>query len=134
MIRCPSWRVGSTASRRWLPSSKKRCPAAAPKCARYGAAYRQKYWNRLTRYTERGDLPVDNNRCENAISPFMVGRKAWLFSNTPAGANARPSSTRLCKQSTPMAWSPPAAMTLEDVEAILPWNLHALNSTSEMLS
>lgn len=46
------------------------------------------YWSMLTRYTERGDLPIDNNRCENAIRPFVIGRRAWLFSDTPAGANA----------------------------------------------
>jgi hypothetical protein len=46
------------------------------------------YWGELIRYTERGDLPIDNNRCENAIRPFVIGRKAWLFSDTPAGAHA----------------------------------------------
>ena len=45
-------------------------------------------WPQLNRYTERGDLPIDNNRCENAIRPFVIGRKAWLFSDTPAGAHA----------------------------------------------
>jgi len=51
-------------------------------------SYLQNYWDRLIRYTERGDLPIDNNRCENAIRPFVVGRKAWLFSDTPEGAHA----------------------------------------------
>lgn len=51
-------------------------------------SYMRDYCSRLTRYTARGDLPIDNNRCENAIRPFVVGRKAWLFSDTPAGANA----------------------------------------------
>ena len=37
---------------------------------------------------ERGDLPIDNNPAENAIRPFVVGRKAWLFCDTPAGAEA----------------------------------------------
>jgi hypothetical protein len=41
-------------------------------------AYLDKYWDRLCRYTERGDLPIDNNRCEGAIRPFVVGGKAWL--------------------------------------------------------
>jgi hypothetical protein len=35
-----------------------------------------------------GRLEVDNNLCENAIRPFVMGRKAWLFSDTPAGATA----------------------------------------------
>ena len=51
-------------------------------------SYMHDYWGELIRYTERGDLPIDNNRCENAIRPFVIGRKAWLFSDTPAGAHA----------------------------------------------
>ena len=31
-------------------------------------------------------MPIDNNRAENAIRPFAVGRKNWLFSNTANGA------------------------------------------------
>ncbi|MBR4023243.1 MAG: transposase [Ruminococcus sp.] len=33
-----------------------------------------------------GDVPIDNNRAENAIRPFTVGRKNWLFNNTARGA------------------------------------------------
>jgi transposase len=50
--------------------------------------YAQKYWSKLTRYVENGDWPIDNNVAENAIRPFVVGRKAWLFSNTANGAHA----------------------------------------------
>ena len=35
-----------------------------------------------------GSIPVDNNRAENAIRPFVVGRKNWLFSTSPKGAKA----------------------------------------------
>ncbi|SEJ31130.1 Transposase IS66 family protein, partial [Azotobacter beijerinckii] len=45
-------------------------------------------WSRLIRYTEAGYLPIDNNRAERAIRPFVIGRKAWLFSDTPKGATA----------------------------------------------
>ncbi len=31
---------------------------------------------------------MDNNLAENAIHPFVVGRKAWLFSNSQKGADA----------------------------------------------
>ncbi len=51
-------------------------------------AYAQKYWGKLIRYTENGDWPIDNNPAENAIRPFVIGRKNWLFSNTIKGANA----------------------------------------------
>ncbi|CAM5179436.1 hypothetical protein RLON56S_03118 [Alishewanella longhuensis] len=33
-------------------------------------------------------LNIDNNRAERAIKPFVIGRKAWLFANTKAGAQA----------------------------------------------
>ena len=37
---------------------------------------------------ENGNVPLDNNRAENAIRQFTVGRKNWLFSNTANGAKA----------------------------------------------
>lgn len=45
-------------------------------------------WSRLERYVEGGHLPIDNNLAERAIKPFVIGRKAWLFSDTPNGATA----------------------------------------------
>ncbi len=39
-------------------------------------------------YIEDGRLHLDNNLAENEIRPFVVGRKNWLFSATPAGAHA----------------------------------------------
>ena len=97
-------------------------------------SYMRDYWSMLTRYTERGDLPIDNNRCENAIRPFVVGRRAWLFSDTPAGANASAVIYSLVETAKanglePYTWlrrvlrDLPAAKTVEDVEALLPWNL-----------
>lgn len=45
-------------------------------------------WNRLIHYIEDGRLRPDNNLVENAIRPFVVGRKNWLFSGHPNGAKA----------------------------------------------
>lgn len=42
----------------------------------------------LYRCLENGSIPVDNNRAENAIRPFVVGRKNWLFANSVKGAQA----------------------------------------------
>ena len=41
----------------------------------------------LYTFLENGNAPIDNNRAENAIRPFAVGRKNWLFSNTARGAD-----------------------------------------------
>lgn len=35
-----------------------------------------------------GRLELDNNRSERSIKPFVIGRKNWLFANTPRGAQA----------------------------------------------
>ena len=45
-------------------------------------------WPRLVRFLDDGHIPVDNNPAENAIRPFVIGRKNWLFSHTPSGAQA----------------------------------------------
>jgi transposase len=45
-------------------------------------------WPKLIRYIEDGAWPVDNNLCENAIRPFVVDRRNWLFADTVGGANA----------------------------------------------
>jgi len=44
-------------------------------------------WQYMTRYLDHSLLTPDNNGVENAIRPFVVGRKNWLFSNTPSGAH-----------------------------------------------
>jgi transposase len=51
-------------------------------------AYTLGQWDRLERYVEHGMLRPDNNLAENAIRPFVVGRKNWLFSATSRGAAA----------------------------------------------
>jgi transposase len=113
----------------------KTTPLVTPKSALGTAlAYMGNLWPQLTRYTERGDLPIDNNRCENAIRPFVVGRKAWLFSDTPAGAHASAviySLVQTVKANglEPYTWlrrvlrDLPATKSVEEVEALLPWNL-----------
>lgn len=51
-------------------------------------SYALKQWERLCRFTEDGRLRPDNNLAENAIRPFVVGRKNWLFAGHPRGAGA----------------------------------------------
>jgi transposase len=113
----------------------KTVPLVTPKSA-LGTAlvYMKNLWPMLARYTERADLPMDNNRCENSIRPFVIGRKAWLFSDTSAGAHASAVIYSLVETAKangvePYAWlrrvlrELPAAKTVEEVEALLPWNL-----------
>lgn len=45
-------------------------------------------WDKLVVFLEDGRLEIDNNRSERSIKPVVIGRKNWLFSNTPQGARA----------------------------------------------
>lgn len=62
---------------------------ALPKSS-YGKAvtysYNQK--DKLINILNDGRLELSNNRAERAIKPFVIGRKNWLFTNTPAGAHS----------------------------------------------
>ena len=49
--------------------------------------YLSSQWPKLKRYVENGRYSIDNNAPENAIRPFCVGRRAWLFADTMAGAH-----------------------------------------------
>ena len=42
----------------------------------------------MENYLLDGRLEISNNDAENAIRPFTVGRKNWLFADTPKGADA----------------------------------------------
>ncbi|HDS1772735.1 TPA: transposase domain-containing protein, partial [Pseudomonas putida] len=70
---------------------------------------------------------------ERAIRPFVIGRKNWLFSDTPKGATASAQlyslvETAKANGQEPYAWLRhalerlPQACSVEDYEALLPWN------------
>lgn len=64
-------------------------PRVLPKSA-FGQAisYCRNQWDKLEAFLQDGRLELDNNRSERSIKPFIIGRKNWLFSNTPKGAKA----------------------------------------------
>lgn len=47
--------------------------------------YTRKRWRQLRRFLDHGWLPIDNNPAENALRPWAVGRKNWLFFGSEAG-------------------------------------------------
>ena len=120
--------------RRWLDQV---LPTVPPTSVLGGAlGYLHRQWPRLIPYLARGDLPIDNNPAENAIRPFVVGRKAWLFSDTQAGARASALIYSLVETAKANGMEPylwlrnalralPTATTVEHFEALLPWNLKA---------
>jgi transposase len=70
----------------WLEIQEKK---VLPKSALGKAiAYCLNQWDKLVAFLEDGRLEIDNNRSERSIKPVVIGRKAWLFANTPQGARA----------------------------------------------
>ncbi|MGZ0002873.1 IS66 family transposase [Burkholderia gladioli] len=99
-----------------------------------GLTYLREQWPKLICYVENGDWPISNNPCENAIRPFCVGRRGWLFSDTVDGANASAnlySLVETCKANgidpyrylTWLFQRLPLAEGVEDYDALLPWKM-----------
>ncbi|MBD1602019.1 IS66 family transposase [Pseudomonas typographi] len=120
--------------KRWLDKTQ---PNTLPQTALGKAVnYLASNWTKLERYVEGGHLPMDNNRAENAIRPFVIGRKNWMFSDTPQGAHASAQIYSLVETAKangrePYAWLRHvlerlmAAQSVDDYEALLPWNCPA---------
>jgi IS66 C-terminal element/Transposase C of IS166 homeodomain/Transposase IS66 family len=96
-----------------------------------------------TPMVEIGEDVSEQLDIENAIRPFVVGRKRWLFADTPAGAHASAVIYSLIETARanglePYTWlrrvmrELPAAQSVEAIEALLPWKLHRQNLASEM--
>ncbi len=113
-------------------------PGVPPKSALGKAiGYSLSQWPKLVRYVDHPEIPADNNRVEQAIRPFAVGRNAWMFCDTQAGARASANlyslvSTAQANGIEPLAYLTylythlPAATTLEQLEALLPWTVKPL--------
>lgn len=97
-------------------------------------AYLDKNWSKLTVYVEDGRLSIDNNPAENAIRPFVVGRKNWLFSASVPGATASANLYSLIETAKANGLVPydylrwvftelPRAQNLADIETLLPWEV-----------
>jgi transposase len=97
--------------------------------------YLDRNWNKLNLYTQAGYLNIDNNPAENAIRPFVIGRKNWLFSDTPQGAKASAILYSIIETAKANDLEPfkylshvfkrlPTAKNLEEMEALLPWNMN----------
>jgi hypothetical protein len=93
-----------------------------------------KNWTKLTEYIKEGRLNIDNNPVENAIRPFAIGRKNWLFSDSQKGAKASAMLYSIIETAKANGLEPyaylktvftklPQAETLEEIEALLPWNV-----------
>jgi transposase len=67
----------------WLRKNKKTFLPQSP--INKAIAHALKIRCTLTRYTNDGRLPIDNNLAENGIRPIALGRKNWLFLGSEDG-------------------------------------------------
>lgn len=95
--------------------------------------YLAKNWEKLNVYTTDGRLNIDNNPVENAIRPFAIGRKNWMFSQSVKGAKASAMLYSLIETAKANGLEPQAYLThlfrdlpncntLEQFDQLLPWN------------
>ena len=99
-------------------------------------SYALNQWPKLVTYCESGDLNISNAAAENVIRPFAVGRRNWLFADTPNGAKASALFYSLVESAKANGLEPyaylnhvlkelPYADTLEKLECLLPWAVKA---------
>lgn len=118
--------------RSWLDKS---LPQVPPQSA-VGKAlnYLHEEWPRLIRYLDDGLIPIDNNLTENAIRPFTIGRKNWLFSDSVKGIESGTNLYSLIETAKANHLEPyqylrhvftelPKADSVEAIEALLPANI-----------
>ena len=118
--------------KRWLDES---IVAVPPKSA-VGKAlhYLNNEWDKLVRYTSDGRYLMDNNLAENAIRPFVIGRKNGLFSQSVKGVKASANLYSLIETAKANGLEPyaylrvlfaelPKATTVEEIENLLPGNI-----------
>jgi transposase len=102
-------------------------------------------WPKLTVFLKYGEAPLDNNRLENCIRPFVIGRKGWLFADTVPGARASANLYSLVETAKANHVEPhaylsllfaqlPHAKTVEDFEKLLPWNVKAALPATHLYS
>lgn len=116
----------------WMEQSLPQTPPQSP----IGKAlyYLHNQWPHLISYVRDGDYPIDNNAAENAIRPFVIGRKNWLFSASQKGATASANLYSVIETAKTNGLEPyvylkriftelPNAKTVAHIENLLPWSL-----------
>lgn len=120
-----------TEFKQWLDQNRSRVPKDSQTYEAINYCLNQ--WDYLVAYCEDGRYRISNALAENAIRPFAVGRKAWLFADTSKGASASATCYSLVETAKANGLEPFAylryvlsniaeADTLEKLEALLPWN------------
>ena len=118
--------------RNWLENRQPQVPPSTLLGKAIGYAWDQ--WPKLVRYLDSPHLRPDNNACEQAIRPFVVGRKNWLLAGSPVGATASAGWYSLIETSKINGVEPYLYLRYilsrlldsqnpEDYRVFLPWNV-----------
>ena len=121
------------ALRAWLSDAIPRVPPQS--LTGKALAYLDSQWSKLVRVLDDGRIPLDTNGVENAIRPFVIGRKNWLFADTVRGAEASANLYSVIETAKRCGIEPfaylrlvltelPRATTLDEVETLLPRHVH----------
>jgi len=97
-------------------------------------SYSYTNWEKLIVFLENGLIPIDNNMTENAIRPFVIGRKNYLFAAVDRGAEASAGFYTLIETAKANGLEAywylrllfnqfPNCSTVEEMESLLPMNL-----------
>ena len=116
----------------WLQDNSRRVPKDSLTWKAINYALNQ--WQTLIGYVDNGQLNISNALAENAIRPFAVGRRNWLFADTSRGAKASAACYSLIETARANGLEPYAylqyvlkhigdADTVEKLEMLLPWNM-----------
>jgi hypothetical protein len=116
----------------WLEDNSRRVPKDS--LTWKAIQYTLNQWELLIGYCEDGRLHASNALAEIAIRPFALGRRNWLFADAPRGAKASATCYSLIETAKANGLEPYAylrhvlqyiasAKTVEDIEALLPWNV-----------
>ena len=101
-------------------------------------------WDKLVAYVECAYLTPDNNACENAIRPFVLGRKNWLFNKSPAGAESSCGMYSLIETAKQNGLEPfrylyalfhccPLIVDEQEWTELLPWNIKNSENFTKIL-
>ncbi len=118
--------------RKWTLEVKDRVPPKSLTGKAVG--YLDNQWPKLFRVLDDGRLELSTNAVERAIRPFVIGRKGWLFADTPRGATASARLYSLVETAKANGIEPfayleqvftllAAAQEPVDYAALLPWRI-----------
>lgn len=102
-------------------------------------------WDFMLRYVDDGELSIDNNIAEREIKAVVIGRKNWLFADSPEGMRANAVMYSLVQTAKANGIDPfvylryvidkmPMLKSSKEVECLLPWNMPPVDKAEHKLA